>query len=314
LEDAEHLGLGAERHVADLVEEERALVAALEFAHVGPVRARERPALVAEQLALEERLGDGRAVDGHEGLLHALAVVVDGAGHQFLTGAALAGDEHGDVLARHLPDQLEHLLDLAVVADDLHAAGRGRGDAGHGVGQADDLLHQPADFQGVRGDPPEFLGVEGLQQVVVGPQLHRLDGGVGRAEGGHDDDRRLDLPLLDLGQGVQPVQPRHLVVQQHGVERLLGEAGQGRHAVRAGDHVVALLGEEPGEEMDQPFVIVHHEDLGHGAQSFRRSWPAGQWRRSCRTRPSCARRSCPRGARRSPGRSPVPVPTPTPWS
>ena len=58
----------AERHVADLVEEEGAAVGLLEAAPVAPlVRAGEGALLVAEQLALEERLGQRGAVDRHEG-------------------------------------------------------------------------------------------------------------------------------------------------------------------------------------------------------------------------------------------------------
>jgi len=43
---------------------------------------------MAEQFALQERLGNGRTVDGQERGLAAPAVVVDGAGDQFLARAA----------------------------------------------------------------------------------------------------------------------------------------------------------------------------------------------------------------------------------
>ena len=50
------------RDLADLVEEERAAVGLLEAPLATRDRAGERAALVAEQLALEERLGERRAV------------------------------------------------------------------------------------------------------------------------------------------------------------------------------------------------------------------------------------------------------------
>jgi hypothetical protein len=65
------------RHVADLVEEQRAAVALLELADPTPLGAGEGPPLVAEQLALQRRLGDGGAVDRQERDLHP----VPGGGH-----------------------------------------------------------------------------------------------------------------------------------------------------------------------------------------------------------------------------------------
>ena len=54
LQDAQQLGLHGQRHVADLVEEERAAARALELAAPLLGRAGERAGLVAEQLALDE--------------------------------------------------------------------------------------------------------------------------------------------------------------------------------------------------------------------------------------------------------------------
>ena len=63
LERAQELGLQRERHLADLVEEERAAVGLLEEARRALLGVGERAAHVAEQLALEQRLGHRRAVD-----------------------------------------------------------------------------------------------------------------------------------------------------------------------------------------------------------------------------------------------------------
>ena len=70
LEHAQELGLQAERHVADLVEEERAAVRAAGRARASAVFASVKaPLRVAEELALEEALGHRGAVDGDEGAL-----------------------------------------------------------------------------------------------------------------------------------------------------------------------------------------------------------------------------------------------------
>src|SRR6185369_5293701 len=67
LKDAQQLHLQAERHVADLVEEDRPPVRALEEALVVANRARERALHVAEELAFEKRFGERAAVERDEG-------------------------------------------------------------------------------------------------------------------------------------------------------------------------------------------------------------------------------------------------------
>ena len=54
------------RHLADLVEEEHAAVGLLDAARLGADGAGERAALVAEQLRLEQLIGQRRAVDRDE--------------------------------------------------------------------------------------------------------------------------------------------------------------------------------------------------------------------------------------------------------
>ena len=56
--------------------------------------ARERPARDAEQLRLEQRIGDRAAVDGDERLARAGAVAVDRPGDQLLPDAAFADNQH----------------------------------------------------------------------------------------------------------------------------------------------------------------------------------------------------------------------------
>ena len=67
---------------------------------------------MAEDLALDERLGNGRTVDRDEGLRPARAEIVQCARHQFLAGAALAGDEHRHIGGSNLFDEREDLPHL----------------------------------------------------------------------------------------------------------------------------------------------------------------------------------------------------------
>ncbi len=66
LQHPQHLGLGLEAHVADLVEEDRAAVGLHELADLAPVGAGERALLVTEELGLDQLLGDRRRVDPDE--------------------------------------------------------------------------------------------------------------------------------------------------------------------------------------------------------------------------------------------------------
>ena len=102
----------AGRHLADLVEEQRAAVGQLETALPPIGRAGERALLVAEDLALEQRLGNRRAVDRHKRKRRARAELVDRLRDQLLAGARLAGDEHRRARRRRLLDDLVDLPHL----------------------------------------------------------------------------------------------------------------------------------------------------------------------------------------------------------
>src|SRR5512143_2168038 len=77
LDDAEELALGAKGKRIDPVEIERAVARALEKARLSRDRARERPALMAEELALEQVVRHGREVDAQEGRARAGRALVE---------------------------------------------------------------------------------------------------------------------------------------------------------------------------------------------------------------------------------------------
>ena len=80
------LACTVERQLADLVEEQRAAVGDLEQPGLGVGRAGERAAHVPEQLAFEQRLDDGRAVDDDEPLAAARPGAMERARDQLLAG------------------------------------------------------------------------------------------------------------------------------------------------------------------------------------------------------------------------------------
>ena len=119
LEDPEELGLGLERHGADLVEEDRPAVGDLEEALLLGDRSGEGPLRVAEEVRLEE-VGRHRAgVDGDERAGGAQREAVEGARDELLAGAALARDEDRRARGGGLADRLEDLLHRGRAADHL---------------------------------------------------------------------------------------------------------------------------------------------------------------------------------------------------
>ena len=97
LEHVEELGLENERQLRDLVQVDGALVRVLELPRLPPMRAREGALLVAEELGLEQPLGNGGAVDLDEGPLAARGRHMDGAGDEILAHTALTSDQNGRV-------------------------------------------------------------------------------------------------------------------------------------------------------------------------------------------------------------------------
>src|SRR6185436_9336330 len=99
-------------------EEEGAAVGRFEGAD--PVRhgTRERAAHVPEELGLEQRLGDGGAVEGHERRTRARARVVERPRDELLAGATLARDADGDARGGEAVERVEHTADARAAPDD----------------------------------------------------------------------------------------------------------------------------------------------------------------------------------------------------
>ncbi len=169
----------------------------------------ERALLVAEELALDQRGGEGGDVDGDEGRPLARPVIVDGAGHQLLAGAALAGDEHRDGRGGGPADRLPHPEHARALADErgvalARRAGGGGGDGGR--------LHRAA--KGVE----ERVEVEGLGDVVERPELHRVDGALAVPVGGGHHHRKRRVGGAQLGEQLDAVAVLEAHVEEDAVD------------------------------------------------------------------------------------------------
>ena len=254
LDGAQQLGLGLEREVADLVEEQRALVGALEPAALLLHRAGEGPLLVTEQLALDEVLGNGCAVELDQGFLGTLREPVERFGHQILAGAVLAGDQHLGLGRRRPPDLGDEPLDRRALAED---AERIRGRARFGEAQRRDLC-------GLRQDVEEALRIDGLLDEVERPALERLHRGRDRALARNHDDARLRRLLADHRQRLEPAHARHVDVEQDGVEAPLLHRFERSHAVGRYGHAVPFVLQHAAQRSADLRIVVDHQDLQRG--------------------------------------------------
>jgi hypothetical protein len=206
------------------------------------LRARERALLVAEKLALEQRLGQRRAVHLHQGAGGAPAVEVHEARDLALPGAALAQQQHAGVRGGHLLCGPQHGPHLVALGDER----RGQAlDQAIAAGTRLARLGQAAHAQA------HLVHGERLRQVVCGAGLHGGHGVLGGAEGGHHDDVGRRRPGARLAQDRHAVDVGHLEIREHDVERAGAELDQCRSPALDPRHGVAFqlqhLGHQPAE-------------------------------------------------------------------
>ncbi len=115
----EQLGLQSQRQIADFVQEERTLVGQFEqprFALLaGPGKG---PALIAEELRLQQTFRQGRTIDGDERLFAPAAVHVDKPGHQPLARSRLSQNQDvGGVQTGQLEGHRQDLAHFLALRD-----------------------------------------------------------------------------------------------------------------------------------------------------------------------------------------------------
>ena len=66
--------------------------------------------LIAEEFALQQRFGDGRAIDRYEGLAIARAALMNGAGDQLFASSTLAQQENRGVTGCNFANKLVDLM------------------------------------------------------------------------------------------------------------------------------------------------------------------------------------------------------------
>ncbi len=190
MQHAQQLGLHRQRQLADFVQQQRAAVGQLELAAALAQRAGERAAHVPEQLAFDQVLRQGGAVERNQRLLGTVRAGMDGLRDQFLADAGLAADQHRQVRGGHRVDLGLQAAHGGAVAAQLAGAQRHRvlrqgprqlllaqgllGEAADALADRHDGAGQPAEaFQQRRIDRAERLWIERIQrQQAPGMLIH----------------------------------------------------------------------------------------------------------------------------------------------
>src|SRR3990172_3611095 len=196
LEGPEDLGLQVQPHGAHLVQKQAPPRGQLELPHLGGDGPGEGPLLVAEELGFQQFRGDGGAVDGDEGPLAPVALLVDGAGQDLLSGAALAAQQHRGIVVGDARDQGVDLLHPGVAPHQVLEAVLPR----HLGAEVHDLLHELLLLEHALDQGQDLVDVQGLGDVVKGPQLDGLDRRLERLDRRDHDDVGLVVQLLDPAQ------------------------------------------------------------------------------------------------------------------
>ena len=166
---------------------------------------------MAEELALEQGLRDGRAVDRHELLLGARGQIVDRARHQLLAGARLPRDEHRGGGRRGLVDQpVDFAHRRARAEQEPHAAHllelpAQHGDLARDLGLLDRLVEQR----------PQPARLDRLGHVVVGALTHGRHRGLDAGMAGEQDGDGVGELRAHRLEHAEPVRPRHYEIRDH---------------------------------------------------------------------------------------------------
>ena len=203
---------------------------------------------------------------------------MNGAGHEFLAGAALAGDEHRGIGGPDGLDGLEDALHGRALPDDVG----GMRQVGDGLLEARVLLQGVAMRHGLGHQVRNLVGIERLVDVVVGAILERGDGGLDRGVSGHDDDQHVGIDFVQAALQFDAIGAAHLDIDQSDIEGLLGHASERFVGALGGGHVVAFLGKPLGQRIaDAQFVVNNQQfSFDHFSTSLAaatcdlRRWPA----------------------------------------
>lgn len=242
------------------VEEKRAAITLLELADALSIGAGEGALLVAEQLAFQQRFGNGGAIDGEKMPMRAFAVMVNSASHQFLARAALAQNQHRDILRRDAANALVHLLHRGTTANELIRTIPGdRARVGHRRRDT----HELADIEGSCDDFAQTRRIERLEHIFISAQTHGIDRRLGLAVTRHENDRHARIDVVEPPECLKAGQIRQANIKDDHVGHLLAKSRQVLLRGPRRAYVHLSLRKKVLEAIKRQRVIVDYQQIGH---------------------------------------------------
>ena len=256
---AQQFGLHQNRHVADLVQEQRAVVGLLELADVPGGRAGEAAFFVAEEFAFDQLGGHRRAVQGDERPAFARAALVQRARDQLLAGAGFAQDADARLAGRHAVHLRHHAPHALARIDDFVLA-----DA---LPQVAILVLQALQLEDVVHGEQQLVGGERLLQEIERAQAggaHRhFDVGL---PADHHDGKR-DAERAQVFEQREAVLAGHDDVAQHHVEGLRFGQFERARGVIADRGFVPGQAEGARQRGQRVGVVVNDQEVCHRSYS-----------------------------------------------
>ncbi len=263
LEHLQQLRLERWGHLADLVQEDRAVVRELELAELLALRAGERALLEAEELALEQLGGQRGAVDLDEGLAAPFGALVERLRHELFAGSAFAANQHRNIGPRDLLDRLPERPHLGVVsADHLEVALK--------LDPAAQIAHlalERARLQGPIDGELEFFRSEGFAQKIACPGLHGLDDGARLAMAGEHHHGKVGRLASNLVQRGNAVATRENEIESHEIGSDLGQALECRLGVAKAVDADAPRLAEGEEKIAKRGIVIDDEKVDRSGHS-----------------------------------------------
>ena len=255
LQDPQQLGLQRQRHLGDLVEQERAILRLLELAGLRTVRTAEGSLLVPEERRFEQAVGNRRTVDGDERARAARRALVDMARHDLLADTTLATQQHRRIGLCHTPGEREKVFRHGVDGD--HAL-------------LVDLLRQTVAQYVLE----QRLWLERLEEEIAGTGPHRLDCPIDVGKGRHQDDRQLRQATADFLQQRDAIHRQHAHVTDDERDLAAGQYLQRLIATAGGENGLSGEFEGVAYRLAQRGIVLDDEDWQSPAHRFHSPQPS----------------------------------------
>ena len=215
------------------------------------------------RIELDQRLGQGAAIDGDERLAAPLGAALDRARHQLLADPGLALDEDGNVRFRCPLGEPHRAGHRVRPAHDVAKAEL----AGVAARRSAQLVLERVDPEGVLDRHLKTLGSDRLDDEIDCARAHRGDDRLDRTVRGLHDGGNGDVALAHAGEDGHAVEIGHHQIEYEEIDRRPVDRLQARQGRLSGVERLDLVAESPRHRLQQAaldgIVVDNEDESGH---------------------------------------------------